>query len=100
MKWRHRERPGRDGGAAGSVSLATRHASANLGEPIDRMGHSTTRATMAYLHGSDEQQVIACELSGPAADAVTGPDQGPNRRALGAIATDGIISTGERLFTH
>ena len=41
---------------------------ANLRELMDRMGHSTTRAAMAYLHGSDErQQVIADALSSRAA---------------------------------
>jgi hypothetical protein len=41
------------------------------------MGHSTTRAAMAYLHGSDErQQAIADELSRQAADALKRPDLG------------------------
>ena len=45
-------------------------AGANLRELMDRMGHSTTRAAMAYLHGSDErQQAIADELSRQAAHA-------------------------------
>jgi len=36
---------------------------------MDRMGHSTTRAAMVYLHGSDErQQAIADALSKQAAD--------------------------------
>jgi hypothetical protein len=35
---------------------------------MDRMGHTTTRAAMAYLHGSDErQQAIADALSSRAA---------------------------------
>ena len=39
-------------------------AGANLRELMDRMGHSTARAAMVYLHGSDErQQVIADALS-------------------------------------
>ena len=41
---------------------------ANLRELMDRMGHSTTRAAMGYLHGSDErQQAIADALSSRAA---------------------------------
>jgi integrase len=41
---------------------------ANLRELMDRMGHSTTQAAMAYLHGSDErQQAIADALSSRAA---------------------------------
>ena len=38
-------------------------AGANVRELMDRMGHSTTRAAMIYLHGSDErQQAIADAL--------------------------------------
>jgi integrase len=37
---------------------------AGLRELMDRMGHSTTRAAMIYLHGTDErQQAIADALS-------------------------------------
>ena len=44
-------------------------AGANLRELMDRMGHSTTRAALVYLHGSDErQQAIAEALSRQAAD--------------------------------
>ena len=43
-------------------------AGANLRELMDRMGHATTRAATAYLHGGDErQQAIADELSRQAA---------------------------------
>ena len=43
-------------------------AGASLRELMDRMGHSTTRAAMVYLHGSDQrQQVIADALSKRAA---------------------------------
>jgi integrase len=39
-------------------------AGANLRELMDRMGHSTARAAMVYLHGSNErQQAIAAALS-------------------------------------
>ena len=40
---------------------------ANLRELMDRMGQSTIRAAMAYLHGSDEQQAIADAPSSRAA---------------------------------
>jgi integrase len=44
-------------------------AGANLRELMDRMGHSTSRAAMVYLHGSNErQQAIADELSRQAAE--------------------------------
>jgi integrase len=50
-------------------NMLTADAGANLRELMDRMGHSTTRAAMAYLHGSDErQQAIADELSRRAAE--------------------------------
>ena len=43
-------------------------AGASLRELMDRMGHSTTRAALVYLHGSDErQQAIAEPLSKRAA---------------------------------
>jgi len=52
-------------------------AGANLRELMDRMGHSTTRAAMAYLHGSDKrQQAIADELSRQAAAALGRPKPG------------------------
>jgi hypothetical protein len=39
-------------------------AGANLRELMDRMGHSTARAAMVYLHGSNErQQAVADALS-------------------------------------
>ncbi|MBV9093868.1 MAG: tyrosine-type recombinase/integrase, partial [Streptosporangiaceae bacterium] len=45
------------------------NAGANLRELMDRMGHSTARAAMAYLHGSNErQQAIADVLSRQAAE--------------------------------
>jgi len=44
-------------------------AGASLRELMDRMGHSTTRAAMVYLHGSDERQrAIADALSKHAED--------------------------------
>jgi hypothetical protein len=43
-------------------------AGANLRELMDRLGHSTSRAAMVYLHGSNErQQAIADELTKQAA---------------------------------
>ena len=39
-------------------------AGASLRELMDRMGHSTARAAMIYLHGSDERQrAIAAAIS-------------------------------------
>jgi integrase len=53
------------------------NAGANLRELMDRMGHSTTRAAMAYLHGSDQrQQLIADELSRQTAAALGEPNPG------------------------
>ena len=52
---------------------------ANLREPMDRMGHSTTRAALAYLHGSDErQQDIADALSSRAAAELNRPETTPS----------------------
>jgi hypothetical protein len=42
----------------------TAAAGASLRELMDRMGHSSTRAALVYLHGSDvRQQEIADRLS-------------------------------------
>jgi integrase len=44
-------------------------AGANLRELMERMGHSTNRAAMVYLHGGTErQQAITDELSRQAAE--------------------------------
>lgn len=52
-------------------------AGANLRELMDRMGHSTARAAMVYLHGSDErQQAIAAALSKRATEELGRPDPG------------------------
>ncbi len=52
---------------------------ANLRELMDCMGHSTTRAAMAYLHGSDErQQAIADALSIRAAAELNRPGARPS----------------------
>jgi hypothetical protein len=60
---------------------------ANLRELMDRMGHSTTRAAMAYLHGSDErQQVIADALSSRAA-----AEMGRSGPRLSSTAGEGIM---------
>jgi integrase len=51
-----------------SGNMRAAGAGANLRELMDRMGHSTARAAMVYLHGSDErQQAIAEALSKKAA---------------------------------
>jgi integrase len=59
-------------------------AGASLRELMDRMGHSTTRAALVYLHGSDErQQAIAEALSKQAADELgrSGPHRSGTQRA-------------------
>jgi len=53
-------------------------AGASLRELMDRMGHSTARAAMIYLHGSDERQrAIADTISGRATSEFR--TQRPNR---------------------
>jgi hypothetical protein len=72
-------------------------ARANLRELMDRMGHSTTRAAMAYLHGSDERKrAIADELSRQAAAAL----KRPNRGRTCAAAGEGIMSLAVSLVVH
>lgn len=60
-------------------------AGANLRELMDRMGHSTTRAAMAYLHGSGERQ----QAGGGCAQAA---ESGPIGHATGTAAGESIVS--------
>jgi len=47
----------------------TADAGANLRELVDRMGHSSTRAALIYLHSSDERQRTLADAVGGAARA-------------------------------
>ena len=62
---------------------------ANLRELMDRMGHSSTRAALIYLHGSDaRQQEIADSLSKLAAKELKGRRKGRHeRQGKAAIGT-------------
>ena len=72
-------------------------AGANSRELTDRMGHSATRAAMAYLHGSDERQrAIADELSRQAAAALSAPNPGRS----GTAAGEGIMNPAASLVVH
>jgi len=44
-------------------------AGANLRELMERMGHSTTRATLIYLHGGDQRQRAIAEMVSDMAQA-------------------------------
>ena len=60
-------------------STFTANAGANLRELMERMGHSSTRAALIYLHGGDQRQrVIAGAVSGMAQEA---PREQPGHRA-------------------
>ena len=60
----------------------TAHAGENLRERMARMGHSSTRAAMIYLHSTDERQrAIADALD---ALAATELDRKPKRAGVGA----------------
>jgi len=52
---------------AGNVLAAA--AGANLRELMERMGHSTTRAAMIYLHSTDERQRKVADALGDLARA-------------------------------
>jgi integrase len=55
---------------------------ATLREMMDRMGHSSTRAALIYMHGSDaRQRQIADSLSELARQEITG--QHPGRASSG-----------------
>ena len=65
----------------GSQRLRRSVAGASLRELIDRMGHSSTRAALVYLHGSDaRQRAIADGLSKLVEREVRGSDQGRRKR--------------------
>jgi hypothetical protein len=53
-------------------------AGASLRELMDRMGHSTARAAMIYLHGSDERQRAIADAISRRATSEFKP-QRPNR---------------------
>ena len=53
---------------------------AGLRELMDRMGHSTTRAAMIYLHGSDERQRALAEALSKLAE---GSEKRPSSRQSG-----------------
>jgi len=50
----------------------TAEAGASLRELMDRMGHSSTRAALIYLHSSDERQRKLADAVGQAARAALG----------------------------
>ena len=49
----------------------TADAGANLRELMDRMGHSSTRAALIYLHSSDERQRMLADAVGKTARSGT-----------------------------
>lgn len=60
----------------------TAAAGASLRELMDRMGHSSPRAALIYLHGSDaRQQAIADGLSRLVEGELRGPDSRPSKGA-------------------
>jgi hypothetical protein len=57
-------------------------AGASLRELMDRMGHSSPRAALIYLHGSDaRQQAIADGLSRLVEGELQGPGSKPSKGA-------------------
>jgi integrase len=62
-------------------------AGANLRELMERMGHSTTRAAMIYLHSTDERQRKVADALGDLARAEVRDDK-KRGTARGASGTD------------
>ncbi len=60
----------------------TAHAGANLRELMARMGHSSTRAAMIYLHSTDERQRAIADALGTL--AATELNRRPKRTRRGA----------------
>jgi integrase len=70
---------------AGNVLAAA--AGANLRELMERMGHSTTRAAIVYLHSTDERQRKVADALGDLARAELRDDR-KQGTARGASGTD------------
>ena len=70
---------------AGNVLAAA--AGANLRELMERMGHSTTRAAIVYLHSTDERQRKVADSLGELARAELRDDR-KRGAARGASGTD------------
>ena len=51
----------------------TADAGANLRELMERMGHSSTRAAVIYLHSSDDRQRMLADAVGEAVRAALRP---------------------------
>ena len=84
------ETPGDDLRHAGNALTAD--AGASLRELMDRMGHSSTRAALIYLHSSDERQRKLADAVGRAARAALGI----TGTASGAGVAHEITTTRER----
>jgi integrase len=66
----------------------TADAGANLRELMDRMGHSSTRAALIYLHSSAERQRTLAEAVGQAARLALQNSQEPGRASGTLVARD------------
>jgi integrase len=56
----------------------TADAGANLRELMERMGHSSTRAALVYLHSTSERQHTIADAVGTAAKAALGKKEAPS----------------------
>lgn len=70
-------------------NVLTADAGASLRELMDRMGHSSTRAALIYLHSSDERQRKLADAVGLAALAALG-------KTSSASGTEVARSPGQR----
>ncbi len=66
----------------------TADAGANLRELMDRMGHSSTRAALIYLHSSGERQRTLADAVGDAARAALQKTQQPAKASGTDVAHD------------
>ena len=64
----------------------TADAGANLRELMDRMGHSSTRAALIYLHSSGERQRTLADAVGEAARAALQKTQQPGKSSGTSVA--------------
>ena len=69
-------------------------AGANLRELMDRMGHSTTRAAMVYLYGSDKRQQAIADALSEQAENELGRSKKRRSHVTGTSAAKRTVSAG------
>lgn len=67
-------------------TLTSSDEGANLRELMDRMGHSSTRAALIYLHSSNERQRMLADAVGKTARTALGKADGAKKASGTEVA--------------